>query len=894
MDVQCPFCETGLEAETSLSHLECDRCHREFPVEADDTIECPGCGAVLRVPPRASVVLCGGCRRRIPVGPEPEAPPAPPEPTRPTEVSEETETSVFEAPRDFERSRLESIRREFADRYEVIEPLAQGGMGAIYKARQKQPERLVVLKLMLHGRFALEKYRIRFEREAQAVARLKHPNIVSVYEYGELAGQPYFTMEYVEGCSVKEYVRRHGLDKRGICELMVKISRAVAYAHQRGVIHRDLKPSNILVDGSGEPRLLDFGLARLVGDYQDEEIRMTEMGEVMGTPSYMSPEQTLGQPEEIDIRSDVYSIGVLFYELLTKTLPYRVDRRRPLESLRIIRDYIPKCPSEINSSIDTDLDSIVMKCLEKERDLRYQSAVELAEDIGRYLRGQPVEARPSTSFYHLRKLVWRHRGVFLPVAIGLFLLLTVTGGLMWHLARRGRQAREQARQALQERDSLVRYLLQLGAVRTSVNNLLAQGRWEDAYKAAVFAREHLPEEAGAEELPGQIRQRIAEATAGEAARVRRLIEQLAFREARERLRQLQDLAETVELPELASEVHGLQEEFDELCWQSITSYIKRNRGAVRVLERFLNECPDSPRAGEARRLLRDRLMSIRFTDWPFDREEALARQEATAQVLDVPVRRELALGSDVSIPLVLIPAGEFVMGASEETPGFAPDQSPRHRVRITNPFYVSSTPVTRRQFEAVTGRLPPLPPEAEGEDADDLPAAVSWHDAHLFCAELSRRTDLTVRLPTEAEWEYASRVGSDNVYGPAGSAEGLLEWAWFRLNADGPRPVGSLRANAWGLHDMFGNALEWCRDWYDSRYYFESTMDDPTGPEEGDFKVLRGGSWVDRPEEMHAAFRRAARPDSQRPTYGFRICVEVFQEETRAPVAQPMLSDWDR
>jgi len=896
MEVHCPFCNAGLEADTSISRLECDYCHREFPVGRGQTVKCPGCGSVLRVPPGARVVLCGGCKCRIQVGSEPATEPTPPMPGAedPAEATQSAETSVIEQGRDYQQTRLESIREEFADRYEVIEPLAHGGMGAIYKARQKQPERLVVLKLMLHGRFASEKYRTRFEREAQAVARLKHPNIVSVYEYGEVAGQPYFTMEFVDGCNVKQYVLRHGLDKRGTCELMVKICRAVAYAHQRGVIHRDIKPSNILVDGSGNPRLLDFGLARLASDYGDEQIHMTEMGEVMGTPSYMSPEQTMGRPEEIDIRSDVYSIGVLFYELLTDSLPYRVDRRRPLESLRIVRDYIPKRPSDIDPQMDGDLDAIVMKCLEKERDLRYQSAVELAEDIARYLRGQPVEARPSTSFYHLRKLVWRHRSVFLPIAIGLLLLLTVTAALVWHLARQGRQARRQAELALQEKENMVRYLLQLGAVRTGVNDLMAQGRWEEAYKAALFAKQHLSDQTGVEGLPAQVRARIAEATTGETGQVAKLIDQLRFREARERLRQLQELADTVNLPELASEVETRQQGFDEACWQSITSYIERNGGSVRVLEKFLNECPNSPRASEARSLLGHRLQSIRFIEWPFDRQEAVRRQEITAQVLDVPARRELAVGSDATMPLVLIPAGEFVMGASEGEQGYAADQSPRHRVRMSDPFYMSATEVTRRQFEAVTGRMPPAPSQAEGGQTDELPAAASWQDAHIFCAELSRRKHVTVRLPTEAQWEYACRAGSDEAYGRSGSAQGLLERAWCRLNAGEPHPVGRLQPNAWGLCDMHGNALEWCRDWYDSRYYFESPMDDPNGPEKGDYKVLRGGSWLDKPQEMHAAFRRAYLPDSERPTYGFRVCVDVFAEQPQPPVAQTMLSDWRR
>lgn len=334
MHIECPHCDAPLDVETKAVILRCGECTHEFHLSQVETITCPGCGSLLEAPEGASVILCGQCRRRVELGPPPGAATGTPPIRFPSDdpsdnTDSHRETSVLDGPPDMDRERLEAMQGEFGGRYEIIEALGHGGMGAVYKARQKQPSRVVVLKVLLNGRFASRKYRQRFAREAQAVARLKHHGIVSVYEYGEVAGQPYFSMEYVEGCDLREYVLKHQLDKRRTCELVMKITRAVAYAHQRGVIHRDIKPTNILVDGQGEPRLLDFGLARMAGDNSEEQPQMTEAGEVMGTPSYMSPEQTLGRPEEIDVRSDVYSTGVLLYELLTDTLPYRIDRARP-------------------------------------------------------------------------------------------------------------------------------------------------------------------------------------------------------------------------------------------------------------------------------------------------------------------------------------------------------------------------------------------------------------------------------------------------------------------------------------------------------------------------------------------------------------------------------------
>ena len=889
MQVECPYCDAPLDVDSRVGRLKCGECRREFRISEAREVACPRCGSMLEARQGASVLLCGQCRQRVELSPV-ERPPSTPSVSLPAdkpaeEAGAHEETSVIESASGYEDDRLEAMRAEFADRYEVVESLGHGGMGAIYKARQKQPQRVVVLKVMLNGRFASRKYRVRFEREAQAVARLKHPGIVSVYEYGEVNGQPYFTMEYVEGANVKEYALRHDLDRRQICELMMKICKAVAYAHQRGVIHRDIKPTNILVDGEGNPRLLDFGLARLAGDYEEEQPQMTEAGEVMGTPSYMSPEQTVGRADEIDVRSDVYSIGVLFYELLTDSLPYRTDRSRPLESLRVIREYVPKRPSAVNPKVDADLDAIVMKCLEKEKDLRYQSAVELSEDIGRYLRGQPVEARPSTTFYHFRKLLWRHRNFVLPFSALTAVVAALVAVFVWkmsaaekHAMRSAQEADRAMVQAQGRHDKLLKFVMELQSVRRKVESLLAEGRWEEAYRIASFAEENLPPEAALNGFAQEARSAIATGTADEAAKVRDLIRQMRFHDARDRIQGLAELAERLELSALAGQMQEAVKGFDEACWQSLFSYIQQNRRSARALQGFLAECPGNPHARQAHELLDQFIASIRFTQWPFDLDEARNRQKITAEVLELPVEYTVELPGGSGVKFALVPAGESVMGCAREGKGFNADQEPEHPVRISSPFYVSATEVTREQFEAVTGRAPNGAPAGA---APNLPATVSWQDAQLFCSKLSARNRdrLTIRLPSEAEWEYTCRAGSDGLYsyGDDPGGQELSDWAWYGGNSEGrAHPVAQKKANTWGLYDMHGNALEWCQDWYDARYYLSSPLENPAGPEAGTYKVLRGGSWADGAEELRSAYRKAVPSESARPTYGFRVCFAVL------------------
>jgi tetratricopeptide (TPR) repeat protein/tRNA A-37 threonylcarbamoyl transferase component Bud32 len=358
--------------------------------------------------------------------------------------------------------------------YRVIRTIGEGGMGVVYEAEQQQPKRAVALKVIIGGQYVNEALVKMFYREAQTLARLKHPSIAAIYELGRTEdGQHFFAMELVRGESLSDWLEKRnsngGLSPQEAklrLALFHRICEAVAYAHQRGVIHRDIKPANIMVlsepatkrgaiaDEEPDRKILDFGLARIT----DTDLAMstnTDVGTIQGTLRYMSPEQVRANPDEIDMRTDVYSLGVLVYEMLTGLLPYDMDGSTLYEAAQAICEAPPASLAkswEGRRRPDRDIDTIILKALEKEAPRRYQSVTALAEDVQRYLANHPILARPPSTMYQLRKMVARHKLGFasamalVVMLIGLAVSMTVQAGRIARERDRANQEAESARQ----------------------------------------------------------------------------------------------------------------------------------------------------------------------------------------------------------------------------------------------------------------------------------------------------------------------------------------------------------------------------------------------------------------------------------------------------------------
>jgi serine/threonine protein kinase/alpha-beta hydrolase superfamily lysophospholipase len=299
--------------------------------------------------------------------------------------------------------------------YEILGPLGEAAQGHVWRARQLSTRRQVALKVPHAGLLRSRKAMARFAREVELAARLNHPNIARIYASGLSEGLYYYAMELIEGVPLDEYARRHSLSIRQIMELMLKVCEAIQHAHQNGVIHRDIKPSNVLVARDGRPRVVDFGLARtLVEDSTFKTLSID--GEVTGTPAYMSPEQAAGQHGRLDTRTDIYSLGVVLYELLTGQFPYDVNTSM-LDTLQNIRESEPIRPAKLVRRLDRDIQAIVLKALAKEPDERYQSAAEMVSDTRRWLAGEPVQARSHGAACILRRIRTVSRYVLAPVLV---------------------------------------------------------------------------------------------------------------------------------------------------------------------------------------------------------------------------------------------------------------------------------------------------------------------------------------------------------------------------------------------------------------------------------------------------------------------------------------------
>jgi tetratricopeptide (TPR) repeat protein/predicted Ser/Thr protein kinase len=330
--------------------------------------------------------------------------------------------------------------------YRLLRRIGMGGMAEVYEAEQQRPRRHVALKL-IHPLRMSESMRRRFEFEVEIVGRLEHPDIARIYDAGTAqtphGPQPFFAMELVRGQRLDHWIATHKPKLRVRLQLLIDICEAVQHAHQQGVIHRDLKPSNILVTEDGQPKILDFGVARAV---ESDSSLHTQTGQLLGTLPYMSPEQAAGDARHLDTRSDVYALGVVAYQLLADRLPYDVSDKPLPEALRIIREDEPTRLSTISRDLRGDLETIVLKALAKEKQQRYATCAEFATDLRRFLNEEPIAARPPSSLYQFRKFARRNKVMVGAAAIVMLAMVLGTGAATWGLVHARQQRAEALRQ----------------------------------------------------------------------------------------------------------------------------------------------------------------------------------------------------------------------------------------------------------------------------------------------------------------------------------------------------------------------------------------------------------------------------------------------------------------
>lgn len=388
--------------------------------------------------------------------------------------------------------------------YTVVKVLGEGGMGVVYLAQQERPKRTVALKVIRPGMLSPRMLR-RFEHESAMLARLQHPGIAQVFEAATAqtsqGPQPFFAMEYVEGVALTDYADARGLGIKERLTLFVSVCDAVHHAHQKGVIHRDLKPGNILVDASGQPKILDFGIARATDADMQTATMQTSAGELVGTLPYMSPEQIAGDPAGLDTRSDVYTLGVILYQLLAGRLPHDVLEKSVPEAVRIMTQQEARGLRSVRREVPSDIATIVHKALEKDKARRYASASELAADLQRALSNQPISARPPSTMYQVSKFAQRNKALVAMVGVAVAVLLAGIAGTTYQAieATRGR------------REALAQSRIASG-VSTFMTDMLSSADVEATGDKDVTVREVIDIAAATLETPNEERPALVEAS----------------------------------------------------------------------------------------------------------------------------------------------------------------------------------------------------------------------------------------------------------------------------------------------------------------------------------------------------------------------------------------------
>jgi formylglycine-generating enzyme required for sulfatase activity/tRNA A-37 threonylcarbamoyl transferase component Bud32 len=722
--------------------------------------------------------------------------------------------------------------------YENLGELGRGGMGVVYKARQVRANRVVALKMILAGGHAGEHELARFRTEAEAVARLQHPNIVQIHEVGEAEGRPFFSLEYCPGGSLAGKLQGTPLPPREAAQLVEVLARAMDAAHQKGVIHRDLKPANVLLAEDGTPKITDFGLAKKLEDAAGQ----TGSGDVLGTPSYMAPEQAGGRAREVEPLADVYALGAILYECLTGRPPFRAATA--LDTLLQVLSAEPVAVRQLQPKVPVDLETICLKCLRKEPGRRYASAAELADDLRRFRAGDPIRARPVGAVERTWK--WARRRPALAALVGVVVLALVALAVLSGNLVLARSDAEAKRQDAERKEQVAR---EKEAEARKEADKATKAR---DFLASIFDLSELEKKQGTFS-PFQLLDRAEQRLPLEFADHPELRADL--------LATLEDARSGLGAPAaLVLEVRGGAE-------------LRTRKGVAKPAVRNVLLFPGDRLSLAADANVRLVVLSDLHQEWLAQGHEATVGRPGCVPGEAVGRRSE-----DIMLTFAPLPKGTFYMGWNGE-------KGSAKKTEVQEDFEIAVYTVTQGQWQAVMGNNPSAfsrqganQGSVSGISDEELKLfpveMVSWKDAQEFVKKLNEKErggGYWYRLPTEAEWEYACRGGAtsedecsyhfyfDKLSNDLSSDQANFNGEFPVGNAPKgkhlgrPTRVGSYLPNKLGLYDMHGNVWQW------------------TSSSEGSDQLVRGGSWNFIGSDCRAAYRSRVAPTIRDFNLGFRL-----------------------